>query len=262
MTPALLDWPAPLWSAIDVGLQALHFPGGIRVAVYGALSGWLCMAFYRRFSKQSELSALGAQTAALRRELSGYDGPFDGLMVRVRQLLRLSGRHLRLSFVPALLAGLPLLWVMPWLSNQFGAQWPQPGTRVELRPEAMTVAAGGLSWSGGEVSWDAESSVWLVDWPRAGAEPISLRQGERTLLQLPMPAPSSVVHIREPLLNRLIGNPAGYLPDDAPLSAVHINLPEQTLLPFGPGWLRGWLATYLAAVFAVSLWLKWRWKLQ
>jgi len=262
MTSALLDWPAPLWAAIDAGLQALSLPGGIRVALYGALSGWLCMALYRRFSKQSELSALGAQTSALRRELAGYDGPFDGLMVRVRQLLRLSGRHLRLSFVPALLAGLPLLWVMPWLSNQFGAQWPQPGTRVELRPEAMTVAAEDLSWSGGEVSWDSAKSAWFIEWPREGAQPIQLQQGERTLLQLPMHSPSAVVHIREPLLNRLIGNPAGYLPDDAPFSVIHLDLPEQTLLPFGPGWLRGWLATYLAAVFAVSLWLKWRWKLQ
>lgn len=262
MTPALLDWPAPLWSAIDNGLQALGLPGGVRVALYGALSGWLCMALYRRWSRQSELETLGAQTAALRRELAGYDGPFDGLMVRVRQLLRLSGRHLRLSFLPAFLAGLPLLWIMPWLSNQFGAQWPLSGARVELRPEALSVAAESLPWSGADVFWDAAKQAWIVEWPPAGAEPIQLRQGERELLRLPMPAPSTLVHVREPLLNGLIGNPAGYLPDDAPLSAIHISLPEQTLLPFGPDWLRAWLTIYLVAVFAVSLWLKWRWKLQ
>ncbi len=262
MTTALLDWPAPLWSAMDSALQTLMLPGGLRIVIYGALSGWLCMALYRRYSRQSELAALGEQTAALRRELAGYDGPFDGLMQRVRQLLRLSGRHLRLSFVPALLAGLPLLWVMPWLSNQFGAQWPQPGMLIELRPEGMSVAPERLQWASSAVRWDAERGAWTVAWPAADAGPIPLQHGDRTLFSLPMSAPSGVVHIREPLLNRLIGNPAGYLPDDAPLSALHISLPEQAFLPFGPDWLRGWLTLYLGAVFAVSLWLKWRWKLQ
>jgi hypothetical protein len=70
------------------------------------------------------------------------------------------------------------------------------------------------------------------------------------------------VHRRLPVLNLLIGNPAGYLPDSAPLEAVHLALPAQELLPWGPSWLRGWLVVYFATLLLASLFWKWRWKLQ
>jgi len=38
-------------------------------------------------------------------------------------------------------------------------------------------------------------------------------------------------------------------------------LPPLELIHMGPGWMRGWEFTYFLTVFAVSIWLKLRWRL-
>lgn len=264
MSLALLDLPAPLFTALD-GALALLLPALARVWLYGAVSGWLCMALYRRLSAQSALQALASRTRELRRELAAYDGPFDGLLLRVRELLRLSGRHLRLSFVPALLAGLPVLFLLPWLSNQFSHTWPAVGSELELRPQGLTVPIEQLRWSKQDdavaVRWDAQAERWLLRWPAADA-PLQLQHDGQLLLRLPLPAPVPVVHRYSLPLNLLVANPAGYLPDQAPLQAVTLALPAQPLHPYGPAWLRHWLSMYLLSLLLVSLWLRWRWRLQ
>ena len=261
MSLGLLDLPAPLFDALDGAAAALGLPAGVRVALYATASAWLCMALYRRLSRQDELAGLAARTRALRAELATYDGPFEGLMQRVRELLRLSGRHLRLSFVPALVAGLPLLLLLPWLSNQFGLRLPAGGEAVQVRAIEPTVDASALVWSDPSARWDAEAGAWTLAWPAREA-PVRLTHRGAALLELPLPAPAGVVHAFVPGFNHLIGNPAGYLPEGAPLAALEFDLPAQALQPFGPAWLRGWMALYFGVLIAVSLVFKWRWKLQ
>ncbi len=261
MNWGLLDLPAPLLSLLDDGLAWTGLPALPRVLLYALASAWLCMALYRRFSRQSELADLASASRELRRELASYDGPFDGLMQRVRRLLGLSTRHLRLSFFPAMLGGLPLLLVLPWMSNQFGVQLPAPGDPINITPGGLEQPVESLSWSDPSARWDEATQAWQVKWP-AEAERLELKSSQLTLLSLPTLAPASIVHRHVPGFNWLIGNPAGYLPDKAPLSALHIDLPGQQLHSIGPAWLRGWLAVYLIAMVVFSLFFKWRWKLQ
>jgi hypothetical protein len=259
--PALLDLPAPLLSWLDAVLETTGLPPVLRIVLYAILSAWLSMTIYRRCSRQEELATLSASSRALRQELAAYDGPFEGLMQRVRRLMRLSARHLRLSLVPALLGGLPLLLLMPWLSNQFGLAPLPAGTLVLVVPEGLQQPRSSLQWTDPAARWDEQARGWRVPWP-AQDQPVELRQADRVLLRLPPAVPAAIVHRRMPAFNLLVGNPAGYLPDDAPLAALRFDLRERELHWFGPAWLRGWLATYLVSVFAFSLALKWRWKLQ
>jgi len=62
-------------------------------------------------------------------------------------------------------------------------------------------------------------------------------------------------------INGIVGSRAGYLPDDSAITAMHFDLPEQNFLPWGPSWLRGWQTPFFAALFALSIALKWRWRL-
>jgi hypothetical protein len=167
VTLGLLDLPAPLWSLIDDALTAIGSPALVRVMLYAIGSAWISMAIYRRTSRQSELAILAAQSRALRDELASYDGEFAGLMQRVRRLLRLSARHLGLSFVPAVLGGLPLLFVLPWLSNNFSYRLPEVGTRIDVVPQGVEDAAKALQWQPHDPGWDATLGGWRVDWPAA-----------------------------------------------------------------------------------------------
>ena len=56
--------------------------------------------------------------------------------------------------------------------------------------------------------------------------------------------------------NFLIGNPAGYLPDDAGIERIELDLSPNEYLPFGPAWLRAWYGVFFAALLASSLALK------
>jgi hypothetical protein len=51
----------------------------------------------------------------------------------------------------------------------------------------------------------------------------------------------------------LIANPAGYLPADAPVDEIVVNLPERSLFAGGPEWLRGWEAVFLPVLFIAAL---------
>lgn len=261
MNYGLLDLPSPLLTAIDDGLGSLGLPAVVRLLLYAAASAWLCMALYRRLSRQSELAELATASRALRRELADYDGPFDGLMQRVRKLLGLSSRHLRLSFLPAMLGGLPLLLALPWMSNHFGLEMPAAGSAVTVTIEGMESSASLPRWTDSQASWNSETKEWQVRWPES-EQPIELRDEGQVLLRLPLEAPASIVHRRVPAFNWLLGNPAGYLPDTAPMFALHLNLPARHLHSLGPQWLRGWMAVYLIPMVLFSLVFKWRWKLQ
>ena len=80
-------------------------------------------------------------------------------------------------------------------------------------------------------------------------------------LQLPMAAPIPQVHKRL-WWNSLLGNPAGYLPDNAPVELVLLDLPPRHYLSVGPGWMGHWLTLFLLASVAGALITKKLFKIQ
>ena len=45
------------------------------------------------------------------------------------------------------------------------------------------------------------------------------------------------------------------------MDALELGLPRSQFLPFGPEWLRGWIAYFFGIVIVVSLLLKFLWRL-
>jgi len=107
----LLDWPGVVLGAINQPLVAV-LPEPVVLAFWALVSSWLTMWVYRRFSNQEEMAALKPQVTAVQKELSNSDGEFGGLMPLIRENFRLSGRHIMFALGPALLAGVPVLFVL------------------------------------------------------------------------------------------------------------------------------------------------------
>ncbi|MFO1352223.1 MAG: hypothetical protein U1F68_16690 [Gammaproteobacteria bacterium] len=251
----LLDLPSPLFQTLDAVL-GLWLPPWAGVVIWAALSASVSMMLYRRLSDQGALDALKPRLRAARQALASYDGPFDGLPARMGEAMRLSVRQVRLTLWPALLSSLPVLLVAVWLGNARGASFPPAGTLVEISAWPVQ-AAPSIHWTAAQPPVQAvEPGRWRVAWPGSGAILRMVYADGATVLELPLPAPAGLVHKRV-WWNALIGNPAGYLPAQGPLERIELNLPEQQLLGFGPGWLRTWPALYFTVLFAVSLGLKW-----
>lgn len=255
----LFDLPAPALAAVDRLLAGL-LPASLRIPLWSAFGAFLSMLIYRLVSPQKRLAALREETVALRRRLAGFEGDFSEMAPLLRRNLALSFRQLGLTFGPAMLAGLPAIFVLAFLSNAFDARLPQPGERIVVgfEPEEGPRLPA-VRFTGGEARELAPGRFEIV-WPGAG-ERVELRDSPGTLLAvLPPPAPVRTLHPRR-WWNVLIGNPAGYLPASTGIASVTLELPRPRVLPAGPDWLAGWPLPALVVMAAVSLALKFAWRL-
>ncbi|MEX0915441.1 MAG: hypothetical protein WD397_15270 [Wenzhouxiangellaceae bacterium] len=264
MDRGLLDWPGVVFGLINQPLVAV-LPEPVVLAFWALVSSWLTMWVYRRFSNQAEMAALKPQIKVIQKKLSNYDGAFSGLLPLIRENFSLAGRQLMLALGPALLAGVPVLFVLVWISNAYGVTMPAAGTPVEVRAVAAESAdASTWQWHGTPTGPAAETDepgrAWRLTWPgpESGATLITAR-GE-DILELPPEHPAPVVHKRQ-WWNALIGNPAGYLEPSNPAEAVYLDLPKKQMLPFGPSWMRGWEFLYFVLLIIGSLGLKLVWRI-
>jgi hypothetical protein len=254
------DLASPALSSID-RLMARWLPAAGRLAFWGIVTAVVSMGLYRLTSNQARLAANKAEVVALRRRLAGFDGPFAELWPLLRRNFALAGRQLWLTLVPAVIASLPVLFILVWVSNAFDARMPEPGDQIEV----TTIASAGrelppLAWQGDGKATTISGGVWQVSWPEKDGSVRLVEADGTVLLTLPTLEPVSVVHQRR-WWNALVGNPAGYLPSPGDVDMVELDLPQPEFLPLGPDWLRGWMSFFFAIVIVVSLLLKFLWRL-
>jgi predicted AlkP superfamily phosphohydrolase/phosphomutase len=256
----VFDLASPVFSRID-GLMSGWLPELARLSLWGLLAAFASMGLYRLTSNQSQLAANKEETAALQKKLADFDGPLSELWPLLGRNFALAGRRLWLSLAPALIASVPVIFIIAWVANAFDAHWPAVGDPVEV--EAIPSEGHQLPplrWRGEGEVLEQRGGAWTVGWP-AAARPLQLLDSDGTvLLSLPTAAPVGGVHQRR-WWNVLVGNPAGYLPGPGDVDALELGLPRSEFLPFGPEWLRGWIAYFFGIVVVLSLVLKFLWRL-
>jgi hypothetical protein len=248
----LFDLPAPLLGAIDQLISPL-LPAVIRLVFWGVLAGWLTMLIYRRLSNQQRISELKAEQKIQQKIISGFDGEFEQLFPVIRHTLALGLRQLGLSLGPALLATIPIVFIVIWVAGAFGYHQPEAGETVSFETEPGQNAGERLEWSS-PILARATKNGWTLTWPPSGQR-VSLLQDGRPLFELPFADSVPVIHKRR-WWNWLMANPVGYLPDDAVVDSVNIGLPEQQFLAFGPDWMRGWMFSFFVSFLLSSIGFK------
>jgi hypothetical protein len=242
----LFDLAAPVLAAIDHAIANL-IPGGIRLALWGVLSGWLTMLLYRRFSRQEAIAELKTAQKKQQEDITRFEGEFNELMPMVKQAFSLGFRQLGLSFGPAVLATIPILFIVAWVATNFVYSAPVSGENifVSAQPES-----GQLRWSG-NANAKIDDSGWSIQWPEPG-QSITLENNGAGLLSLSDEQLHAVIHKRR-WWNLLFGNPAGYLPEDQPVDIVRVDLPQRQYLSFGPEWMRGWMFLFFGSFLLASV---------
>jgi hypothetical protein len=231
----VLDIPSPYLSAVDDWLT--HFmPAAMTLVLWAAAGAVLCMELYRLTSPQRHIAEIKLALVRARRQVAEFDGEMEEAWPHIRRMLSLAMHRVAITLPATVVASLPLLLVIVWLDNRYGDAYPPPNVPVSVQ------VAGGFEgrWvnGGGDV-------------PRAAV----VDRGGAPVAEVPVAEPVSIIHKRR-WWNMLIGNPAGYLPDDLPFDRIDIALPRQQILSVGPAWLRGWEAIFFAALILVSLGFK------
>lgn len=242
----LFDLPAPLFQAVD-GVAAMLLPATLRLLLWGVFAGWLTMVVYRRLSNQERIGELKKQQKARQAEIAEFDGEFDALMPLILATLKLGFRQLGLAIGPALLASLPVLFLVAWVAGAFGYQQPHAGDPVAISTVPPDTD---LSFEPADAATPGDGG-WFLQWPRAN-DTVAVTLGGATVLTLPTEAAVPVIHKKQ-WWNLLFGNPIGYLPDDAAVEQLDLALPAQEFLPVGPGWMRGWMFLFFLNFLVFSV---------
>ena len=245
----LFDLPAPLFAAAD-GILGMALPPVLRLVFWGILAGWLTMLVYRRLSHQEKIGELKAQQKVQQKLIADFDGEFEELMPLIRHTLALGFKQLGLALGPALLATVPVLFLIVWVAGAFGNEAPLAGSMVHLAAEPTNED---IHWSSTTDVEIAENG-WRVRWPGAG-QSLTMTDGRQSLLTLPLEYNIPVIH-KKKWWNIFMANPLGYLPENGKTGVIHIDLPEQIIIGFGPGWMRGWMFSFFLAFLLSSLGFK------
>jgi hypothetical protein len=242
-----LNWPAPVFDWADAMMQGL--PAPCRLVLWALIASALSMAIYRVASPQRRILWAQSEAQAARRALDRFDGEFAEAWPLIRRVLRTAFHRVGLVLPTVLLAMLPILAMLVWLSTSYGYRFPD-------RSDAVNVAASPPS-----AGVRAELSVM----PHQATQPEQRRlvlrdQTGAVAAAIPLPRPVPVLEKRR-WWHALIGNPAGYLPEDIAVERVAIALPAQQILPAGPAWLRSWEPLFFAAMLGASLLIKRLWRI-
>jgi hypothetical protein len=138
------------------------------------------------------------------------------------------------------------------MSNAYHHRIPVAGESIEVRavpPDAS------VTWQPESAATALSDGAWRLAWPKASEPLFASDRAGRMLLALPLDRPVSVV--QRPLWwNVLVANPAGYLPADAEIDRLELDLPTQAVLPWGPSWLRAWYTPFFVVLALASLVIK------
>lgn len=231
----LLDMPSPALSALDDWLT-FFLPSSAKLVLWAALGAFLGMELYRLLSPQKRIAEIKLAYARAQQSVADFEGEFQQAWPLLRRMLTLALRRVALVFPATIAASLPLLLVAVWLDSRYGDVYPPPdapvGVTVSNDFEGRWVNAG-----------DGVPHARIVD--RAGA----------AIADVPVTQAVSVIQ-KWRWWNVLVGNPAGYLPDDLPFDRIDLGLPRQQVLGVGPAWLRGWEGIFFVATILVALVLK------
>ncbi|WP_414833062.1 hypothetical protein [Afifella sp. YEN Y35] len=226
----LLDLPAPLFGWIDGQLSHI-LPSFLVVLIWASVASIASMELYRLLSPQARIAELRVALKGAQERLSEFDGPFDEAGGLIRNMLGLALKRVFLVLPSTLIASLPLLTLILWLDSSYARTLPPEGQSVTVR------ASGNF---GGE---------WVEDRPAPRA--IVKDASGATIADVPVKAPVPVVHKKQ-WWNYIIGNPIGYLADEAPVDEIEIDLPKREIVTAGPSWARGWEIIFFPALILMS----------
>ncbi len=237
----VFDIPAPLFTWIDQVMSIVASPT-LRLIVWGLVAAVLSMGLYWMLSPQHRLTDVKIRAVKARQDLNDFDGAFGDAWPLMQSMLSLSFRQLTMTTMPALLASIPVLALIVWLSTAYGYALPDGQSQVDVETTPNTAVL---------TKYQRSDEAAVANHPRL----IVTNVDGDVVGDIALAAAVPTIHKKQ-WWNRLIGNPIGYLPADGDIDAIEIDLQEKEYLGFGPAWLRPWYVLFFSILVLGSLGIK------
>lgn len=240
----------PYFSLIDEWVAGF-LPLGVRICLWGLLSGTAAIVIYAVTSNQEAIISLKRETRDLRRQLLRVD-------IDVQTSKELTFRNLKLSFAllgrvtaPTLLSVPAVLLVAIWLDVHQGYESPSKGQTVTIQTVPEKPGRLRIKTIDGHIVGD-QSGIHIVD----PSSPIAVFL-DNTLVYEGNPfIPAIPVVGKKVWWKGLLGSPAGDLHPDAAIDEIHFGMPERVIFASLPDWASGWELPFFLAVFASAFGIK------
>jgi uncharacterized membrane protein (DUF106 family) len=243
------DLLSPLFLSFDELISPIFNPL-LRVIFWAFISAVISNSIFKWLSNPEKISSLKTKLKSMQQQLNQHDGEFSEFKSLAIGTIKVSIKRMGMTFFPAMIASLPLLFVLTYLSNNYGLVTPKASEDVQYQ----------VNWSDKNNSRPLtlinklQKSVVLnqgsIHWPQEPQTTTLLEADTLKIVDFPL-APSPIVHKKQ-WWNALIGNPAGYLPAESNINSIVFEFQNLELIEFGPNWARGWLFIYFTMTIIFS----------
>ncbi len=237
------DILSPVFSWFDTVVLSTFLSPVLKLAFWGIIGSVVSMGLYVLLSSQEKLSKLKVEVATTRKALNDYDGEFSGAWKLISKSLKLSGRQIGLTLVPAVLASLPVLFLLVWLGTDYNYNLPAAGDTIEI---TISPTSESIQFNANKT----EDGKWQFIWT-TNKEYIVDSKGNN-IIYFPLTKAIPILH-KQQWWNSLFGNPIGYIPNNSPLEQIDIALPQNKYITIGPEWLHSAEIAFLLFVVICSL---------
>jgi len=222
-----------------------------RISFWALISAIVSSFAFKKLSNPTKISQLKTKLKAKQNQLNQHDGEFSELKNLAIDTIKLSIKRMVLTFIPALLASIPILFILTYLSNQYELKQPQLNDSIHLNIEWQKDKNQQLVQTQNNTTIKS-GAIETINWPAIN-NPIYLQNstGNVTIMSFPFNI-SNIIHKKQ-WWNTLIGNPAGYLTDDSDINSISFDFKPQQIIGFGPPWVRSWLFIYFFMTFSFSI---------
>ncbi len=246
----LFDLTTPTFNIIESWLSQF-LTLNLRLAFWAFISALSSTLIFRLFINQQKISFLKTQIKTIQKKLSSHEGDFKELKNIAGKSLKLSFQRMLITFFPAILAMVPIIFLLVFLSASYDYQTPKAGERVNYQ----------VFWedsdSIGEIIWKDQNNQpieFIKDtflWPKTGQKHILLQPDGTKIMAFPS-APVPIIHKKQ-WWNVFFGNPAGYISEDNIIDHIAFKFKKQKPNTYLDNYVDGWMWPYFLFTFVFSL---------
>jgi len=243
------DLLSPIFNAFD-NIISPFTNDLVRITWWALISALVTSIVFKKLSNPKKITSLKVDLKAKQKELNDHDGDFSELKGLAVETMKLSIKRMGLTFLPAMLASIPIIFVLTYLSNRYDLDEPNAGDVVPLNIvwEDQSVPSQ-LSIQRGDMTLQTEN-IKSLNWPESD-QTIRLQEGNKAVVTFPIKK-STVIHKKQ-WWNSLIGNPAGYLDNESQINRIEFTFKENKIINFGPSWMHGWLFLFFFMTLTFSI---------